>query len=425
MPFRLFLALCCVLSLPALATLTLVSANAKGESGDGLSRGAVISADGRYVAFMSAATNLLPGDTNGKTDIYLYDARQRMLARISMGVEGAEANGDSSSPAISADGNCIAYVSAANNLVMGDTNGVTDIFVYEQRTGLTTRVSVSTSGRQAQGASTAPAISSDGRYVAFRSAADNLLPNDTNGFEDIFVRDRQQQSTTRASVATDGMEANGPCVQTPSISADGRYVAFASHASNLDAHDTNDGLAPDIFLRDRADETTLCISRPPHGTTGIGASNGPSLSADGRFVAFASFAGFLVSGDTNRTTDIFVYDRQAKTLVRESVNAQGVQANDASTATAISGDGRCLVYLSYASNLVARDENGFPDVFLRDRATGATLRVNTTANGEEADDDSSGPAINADGSAVVFTSWAGTLLARGFSHGDVYLYTRE
>jgi Tol biopolymer transport system component len=206
-----------------------------------------ISADGRYVAFFSHASNLVPGDTNNTLDVFVHDRLTGQTTRVSVASDGTEGNGDSFVGSISADGRYVAFASWASNLVPGDTNGRSDIFVHDRVTGQTTRVSVASDGTEGNGDSWGcPSISADGRYVAFASWASNLVPGDTNGRSDIFVHDRVTGQTTRVSVASDGTEGNGDSWWRPSISADGRYVAFPSYASNLVPGDTN-GWA-DIFV---------------------------------------------------------------------------------------------------------------------------------------------------------------------------------
>jgi Tol biopolymer transport system component len=222
--------------------------------------------------------------------------------RISVSSSGVQANGDSlETPSISADGRYVAFESAASNLVAGDTNGSRDIFVRDRTSNTTTLVSVGLSGAQSDGVSTTPSISADGRFVAFTSNATNLVAGDTNSAYDIFVRDTTANTTTRVSVSTSGAEANNSSYR-PSISADGRYVAFDSLASNLISGDTNSTY--DIFVRDTTANTTTRISVGPADVEGNGISLNASISADGRHVVLTSNATNLVTGDTNSAYDI-------------------------------------------------------------------------------------------------------------------------
>jgi Tol biopolymer transport system component len=198
------------------------------------------------VAFRSPASNLVRGDTNRRTDVFVRDRQTRTTRRVSVNSHGHQANYSSFDPAISADGSFVVFVSSASNLVRGDTNGKVDVFVRNRHAGTTTRVNVRSDGHQANRPSSAPSISATGRYVAYRSGGSNLVAGDTNHKADVFLRDRTAGTTKRVSVRSNGDQANGLSFE-PSISADGRYIAFHSHASNLIAGDTNG--RPDIFIR--------------------------------------------------------------------------------------------------------------------------------------------------------------------------------
>jgi len=298
---------------------TRVSVDSAGTQGTGgHSYETSLSADGRFVAFRSEATNLVAGDTNAADDIFVHDRQTGTTTRVSVDSAGTQGNSYSYTPSISADGRYVAFLSNASNLVAGDTNASWDIFVHDRQTGTTTRVSVDSTGTQGNGASAYhPSLSADGRFVAFLSEASNLVAGDTNGRSDIFVHDRQTGTTTRVSVDSAGTQGTGGHSYTPSISADGRYVAFASTATNLVAGDTNG--TGDIFVHDRQ--------------TG--------------FVAFFSYATNLVAGDTNGLRDIFVHDRQTGTTIRVSVDSAGTQGNGNSFAPSISADGRFVALCGF------------------------------------------------------------------------------
>src|SRR6266446_5737670 len=303
-----------------------VSVASGGTEANGASLSSALSADGRFVAFDSAATDLVAADTNGVSDVFVHDRQTGATERVSVASGGAQADGSSGligfafPPALSADGRFIAFVSVATNLVAGDTNGATDVFVRDRQTGTTERVSVASGGTQANNASRYPALSADGRFVAFQSDATNLVVGDTNGMTDVFVHDRQTGTTERVSVAsgggTQGTGNSGGFFAFPALSADGRFVAFQSDATNLVAGDTNG--ATDVFVHDRQTGTTERVSVASGGTQGNGFSAGPALSADGRFVAFHDTATNLVAGDTNGASDVFVHDRQTGTPERVS-----------------------------------------------------------------------------------------------------------
>ena len=347
-----------------------VSVDSSGAEANGKSGlyGLSISGDGRFVAFVSEATNLSPGDMNGKLDVFVRDRQLGLTECASVDPNGATGNGDSGSYgfAISADGRYVAFASSASNLVAGDTPAL-DVFVQDRQLGLTEIVSVNTTGGSANGQSYHPSISSDGHYVAFVSTASNLVQGDTNAHSDVFVRDRILGMIDLISVDSSGAQANGDNF-VPSISADGRCVAFESDASNLVAGETN--FLPDIFLHDRQIGTTERISVDSSGVQGLGFNVSPRISSDGRYVAFTSDASNLVPGDTNGDYDIFVRDRQLGTTERMSVDSSGMQANDFSGTPWISADGRFVTFYSLATNLVAGDTNAESDIFVRDRLGG-------------------------------------------------------
>jgi Tol biopolymer transport system component len=321
-----------------------------------------ISQDGRYVAFASTATNLVTGDTNSMWDVFVRDRHTGTTSRVSVKTGGTEGNADSYSPSISADGRYVAFPSYTGNLVDGDTNGTADIFVHDRQTGTTARVSVKTDGTEGNAGSYFPSISADGRYVAFSSDADNLVDGDTNGIEDIFVHDRQAGTTARVSVKTDGTEGNAGSY-SPSISANGRYVAFSSLASNLVDGDTNG--QTDVFVHDRQTGTTARVSVKTDGTEGNDASFDPDIDDTGRHVIFASTATNLVNGDSNGFEDVFMHDRETGITSLISVDSQGNQGNGDSDYSAISGNGRYVTFDSDATNFTANDTNGTWDVFIR------------------------------------------------------------
>jgi Tol biopolymer transport system component len=321
MPRRITGALACGLtiaaalgaSLPAWGqgTTKRVSVGPNGRQSNDISWGPVLSADGRFAAFASKATNLVPGDTNNETDVFVRDRRTGKTERASVGPNGIQGNSppwsfSPGSSALSADGRFVAFGSDATNLVPGDTNGEADVFVHDRRTRKTERVSVGPGGGQGNGESFSPSLSADGRFVAFQSYATNLVPGDTNNTSDVFVRDRRTSTTERVSVGPGGVQADGTSFDTE-LSADGRFVAFASDASNLVSDDTN-GMN-DVFVHDRQTRKTERVSVGQRSVQGNRGSIDPALSADGRVAAFYSSADNLVQGDTNSEADVFVHTR--------------------------------------------------------------------------------------------------------------------
>lgn len=406
----------------ALAGMTIqkVSVSSAGSEGNGWSGEASISGDGRYVAFNSAATNLVDGDTNGLYDIFVRDLQTGTTERVNLDAAGNQATGAQSyQPALSWDGRYVAFHSAATNLVPDDADFINDIVVRDRTTGTNELASVNTDEIKGDGDSGYPSLSGDGRYVAFHSNASNLA-QDAGPQTDVFVRDRTAGTTELISVTPDGTAGGNNPSSIPSISQDGRYVAFASLASNL--HPGDPDTTSDIFVRDRTSGTTELMSVNTGGLKGNGSSAYPVISADGRYVAFESSATNLVPEDTNNHNDLFVRDRQENTTERVSVGPAGEQAvwGTEGYGGGISSDGRYVVFSSNSDNLVANDTNTRSDVFRRDRTTPANLRVNLSSTGSEMTDgwfsgNSSPPVISGNGIVMAFSTDSTTLLV-----GDTY-----
>ncbi len=367
-----------------------------------------LSEDGRYAVFVSSATNLVPNDTNGVADIFLKDRQTEQVTRLSVGQGGVQADGASDKPAMSPDGRFIVFHSTATNLVPGDTNSSLDVFLFDRQTSQIERVSLSNGGAQGDDESGGATVGEDGRYVAFDSDATNLVAGDTNGFADVFIRDRQAATTTRVSVVSGGAQAVAGNSVLPVISEDGNIVAFESEATNLVAGDSNG--AQDVFVHDRQAGTTTRVSVATGGAQGDGASQRIAMSGDGRFVAFQSVATNLVAGDTNATQDVFVVDRQLNQTERVSVSSASVQGNEPSGQVSISGDGRYVAFESNAGNLVTGDGPSSTDVFLRDRQTSQTTRISATSGGATPNGASSWPSISGDGRFVAYQTAATDLI---------------
>ena len=289
-------------------TTELVALDSNGIPGNGASFYPAVSSDGHYVAFTSDSTNLVPGDVNGKCDTFVRDRWAGTTELVSVNFSGQQGNDDSYKPNISADGRYVAFESLASNLVGGDVPGSWDVFLRDRTLGTTRRASVTTAGIGSVGPSWTALLSDDGRFVAFKSADPNLVPGDTNNTEDVFVHDFQLGTTERVSLAWDGSEANAYS-NALSVSGDGRYVLFGSPATNLVPGDSNAN--SDTFLRDRQQGTTERVSLALDGAEGnLGGGKG-SMSSDGRYIAFWSSSTNLVAGDTNGFADVFLRDRRA------------------------------------------------------------------------------------------------------------------
>jgi probable HAF family extracellular repeat protein len=384
----------------------LVSLSATEQLGNSGSTLGSVSNDGGVVAFYSNATNLVAGDTNGRADVFIRNIPSEWTNRVSVSSSGVQGNGDSLNARICGNGRFVVFASDATNLVAGDTSARRDIFIHDRTARTTTRLSVSSGGAQANGNSDLPQISPDGRYIVFQSDATNLVPGDTNSATDIFLRDRLSSTTIRVSVNSVGQQATGPSFQ-PHLSDNGLSIVFASDAANLVPGDNN--FSTDIFLRNRQTNQTVIVSAGSgEAQIGNGDSTTPRISGNGRYITYTSEATNLVFGDSNGVADVFVRDRFNATTMRISMAPN--QANAESAAVAISANGRFVLYQSTASNLVKDDTNGVRDVFLHDGWTFLTRRVSLGVMGVQANAACSGSAISADGRFVLFNSNAGNLV---------------
>jgi Tol biopolymer transport system component len=393
--------------------ITRVSIGLGGAEANHNSRDTSISGDGRYVAFASGANNLIASDTNETDDIFVYDRTTAATTRVSVTSAGLEANGGSQSPAISYDGRYVAFASNASNLVDGDTNGFTDVFVHDRQTGTTTRVSVASGGAEANenAVDYGIAISEDGRYVVFSSYASNLVGDDTNGFIDVFIHDNQTGETSRASLSSSGEQANANCMN-PDISGDGRYVVFDTLADNLVAGDAN--ARRDVFIRDRQAATTALVSVNSSGQQADGGGNNPAISSDGRYVVFLSKSNNLAPGTEDYEELVYRHDRQSGQTALVSVYTSGdIMITGFITEPVISDSGRFVTFSFYDRG----DGNGIANIWVRDLGTSVSTRV---AYGN---DSSFAPTISADGSMVAFWSNASNLVSGDTNEaGDAFVY---
>jgi Tol biopolymer transport system component len=389
---------------------TRASVDLVGGDADGPSNSASISGDGRYVAFASEADNLVPNDTNGVLDVFVYDRMTGTTIRASVDSSGAQASGPSYSSVISADGTHVVFASIASDLAYPPSY-LQQIYVHSLLTGKTVRVSVNANGDPANQDCASPGISADGHAVVFQSAATNLDIPDSTALTDIFVHDSTTQQTLCVSVSSQGVPANGESAHG-SISGDGNLVAFESNASNLTNPDLNpSGL--DLFLHNMQSKVTTALSVDPNGGGANGDSSHPHLTRDGSHCAFESYASNLVPGDTNGRVDIFMRDLQTNTNELVSVSSTGEQAQDGCFDASPSADGRYCAFFSFASNLDPPDGNGASDVFVRDRLSGSTRRVSVDSDGNEGNSGSATAELSGDGSFVCFKSKATNLV-----HGD-------
>jgi Tol biopolymer transport system component len=365
--------------------------------GNGDSTTPVISADGRYVAFPSLASNLVHGDHNGVSDVFVKDLRTGVVRSASSGGDGPSFD----PPALSADGRFVAFVSSASNLVAGDTNGVDDVFVTDMRTGHVTRVSGGNGP-----AFGSPAISADGRYVAFRSEASTLAEGDTNGVADVFLADRSSGKVTRISTSASGEQGDKLVHHGLAMSADGRLVVFPSAATNLVPGDTNGSV--DMFVKDVVSGAVERVNVSASGSQTSSYTLMPAITPDGSRVFFVAWGDTLVPGDTEDTPDIFMKDLRTKAITRVNSRPDGTVSNAQPYQPSVSADGRYVVFSSLASNLVRRDTNNVDDVFLKDTLSGSVTRLSERF-GRQGNNFSVAPSISADGRTVVFATLATNL----------------
>jgi Tol biopolymer transport system component len=411
----------------AILSIARVNLGPGGAQADAPTVGAVLSARGRHVAFVSAATTLAPGDRNRTRDVFVRNLRTARTSRVSVSSTALESDGPSEKPSLSADGRVVAFPSSATNLVTGDRNGFQDVFVRDLAAETTVRLRAG--WQEPDGRSLASLVSADGNAVVFSSEASNLVPGDRNGALDVFLADTAGSRITRVSVGSNGEAADRS--EASSVDAHGRVVGFRSYAANLVADDWN-GLA-DVFVHDARAALTERVNVSTVGVEADAVTFRGMLSGDGRFVGFRSRARDLVPADTNDALDVFVHDRLTGETRRVSVSGEGAQADATGvdrpsrwsmfmSRPFLSADGRYAAFTSRAPNLVADDRNGRADVFVHDLWTKRTIRVSLTANGTEANGDSFVSGISADGRTIAFTSLADDIVA-GDTNGfrDVFV----
>jgi hypothetical protein len=399
-----------------------------------------ISSNGRYVVFTSAATDIVSEDTNTTTDVYLRDLQTGVTKLVSVSSAGnTPGNGNSSDASVSDDGRYVAFTSGASNLVAGDNNAHFDVFVRDMFTNTTTLVSVagaSVGTTPANGDSFQPAISDNGRFVAFSSDASNINSTDHNVFRDVFLRDLVGHTTTLISRTLAGDSGNGNS-QNPGINSTGEFVVFDSDATNLTAavpvngtnvYEYDTGINFDILepgeLPPDATYTMKLISVGSTASTGGGVdinAGSPSVSDDGRYVAFVSTASDLVTGDVIGVADAFRKDATSGTVTLISQSTGGAFAGGASTRPKISADGNRVAFSTTATNLDGLDGGSGPDVYVRDvsRALTVLVSVNNTNNGGSGS--SIEPAINDEGTLVAFSSQATNLSRESVSHRNIFV----
>jgi Tol biopolymer transport system component len=394
------------------ATTELVSITSAGQQANGNSYDPSVSADGSRVGFRSVAANL--GGDGLTFRVYVRDRLTLQTIAADTGLGGAPPDGDSSVPLLSRDGSRVVFSSFATNLVPGDTNDRADVFEHDLTTGTTVRITVTSGGIQANGGSSRPdAVSANGRYVLFESTARNLT-HGPKSLGCVFVRDVLKRKTLMVGLGLGGVLPKGSS-DGKSISGDGRFVGLESDATNLVAGDSNG--ASDVFVVDRRTGATLRASVSSTGEQGNGGSYGGYVSDDGSVVAFQTNATNLASSSPRG--GIMVRDLKAGTTVRVDRATDGGEPNGPTGLRGISANGRFVLMFSLATNLVTGDSNNASDLFVYDRQLGKISRVDLAADGSEANlgaNESSFPSISPDGSVVGFDS-ASTNLVPGGTNG--------
>lgn len=399
-----------------------LSVGVGGVDPDGASTAPVIAAEGRYIAFTSLATNLVDADANALSDVFRLDNETGTLERISVSSAETESDGVSLNPDISADGRYVVFVSAATNLVDGDNNGVDDCFLRDVESGTTVRVNLDENGNSADAACANPAVSDDGRYVVFESAATDLVANDLLGYTNIFLRDLESASTTLISRPLSGGVANGNSVK-PALSGNGRYIVFESAADDLSTDDGDTVL--DVYWLDREQNDLRLVSRDST-TSSVVKGNGDSTRADvddeGRYVVFQSLADNLVSSDGNSVSDCFLRNIVAGATTRLNVDSSGSESAGACSFVRIDADGDYVTFVSLGSDLVSGDGNGVADVFAKARDGSEILLLSRGTGDVDSDAASDEPTIGDEGNFVVWSSAATNLVSSdGNSLSDVFI----
>lgn len=382
---------------------------------------AEICADGSFVAYPSPASNLVQSDNNFATDVFVSDAAFGTTLRVSLGSTGGEINGISTSPSISADGNLVAFFSQGTNVVSGVT-AQNHSYVRNRAAGTTIIVSVDSNGTPGNLGGYHPMITPDGRYVVFGSGSTNLVTNDNNNLTDIFRRDLLTGQTVRVNLDPSGNQTTGYTGAIASVSADGRFVAFVTDATDLIPGLT--GGNDHVYVKDV--QTGAVQRASQHSSGGIANDDcwSASISANGQSVLFTSDASNLVDGDTSGIRDVFRHDRSTQETIRVTLNSWGQEANSFSGGGRLSADGRFATFWSAADNLVNDDTNDKYDCFLRDCLTGQTIRCSLTTLGQQANDSTESCSISASGRSVAFTSQA-TNLVSGDTNGKDDVFVRD
>ncbi|MAW59254.1 MAG: hypothetical protein CMJ94_00305 [Planctomycetes bacterium] len=397
-----------------------VNVNSLGALGDRGSSDVRISADGSCAVFSSDALNL-DGAPSGFGDVYLHDLLLHRTERVSLTDGGGLANKLSELPRVSGDGQRVAFVTYADNLVAGDTNSARDVYLRDRAAGSTQRISLSTSGEQSNNDSYVAGLSADGRYVLFSTRSAKMHP-DGNTRNHFYLRDTLNGTTTRTTETSLGAAANQDC-RHGFLSAQADWVVFSTISTNLPGGAGNS--RDDVYIRNLNTGVTEWISSTSTGGEPNSHCRYPSVSADGRWVVFQSAATNLVPGDTNGVSDIFLRDRQTGSITRISQRWDGSEAARECLSPRISEDGNTIVYQTTDPSIVPGDNNNAGDVFAYSRVTGLTQNVNLGSGGVFGNDSASDASISADGNRIAFASCSSNLIGgTTMLNGGLFVHTR-
>ena len=401
-----------------------VSTDSLGNQGNASSSLPSVSADGTKAVFASIASNLVAGDTNESSDIFLKDLNTGVVTIVSrVGLDGELSNGPSSWPRISADGTKVVFMSDATNLDPGSLPDVTNVFIKDLNTGEIYCISKAMGeATKANNNSIKAHFSIDGNNIVFESYANNLVLSDDNGKRDIFVKDLIKNRTTLVSTSSSGVQGNGDS-ENGRLSNDNKKVVFQSSADNLVPDDTND--LTDIFVKnlDTGAIVRVSVNKDGEEANDI-CNNGQFSPTSSNKVLFQSYADNLVPDDTNSSMDLFIKDLSTGVVTRVSTAVDGTESSADSYNASFSADGKKVVFESYADNLIPNDTNSSNDIFIKNIASGVVTRVSVAADGTEADSSSYNPSLSADGKKVIFESMASNLVP-GYSSGGNYIYIKD
>ena len=407
-------------------SITLASVTATGGQGNAQSNYSYLSNNGMFIAFMSSASNFDPADSNTSEDVYFKNLITGELRVVSVNNSGVVSNGFSEAPFVSDDGQKVVFSSVGTNLVNDDGNGDMDVFLRDLIDGTTQLVSRTAAGIPADRGGRWGALDPTGRYVSFLSISNDLVPGDNNqGLSDIFIKDLQTGEVSILTTDPSGNPASEVTDQlyspVPSWSQDGRYLVFHHYSNLVDPYQATSSIYRKDMMTGDIELASTRLDMLPN-FTGSSDSNEAAINADGQFVAFSSNANNLTLNDTNTFQDIFIMNRQLGLNELVSVTPDGIAANGTSNSPSLSRDARFVAFVSQATNLVANDTNNSHDIFVKDRSNGSVMRANTLPNGQVSNGSAGLPFLSGDGSRMAFASNAFDLYAGdNNSQSDVFV----